>query len=108
MSGYRQNEDQLHLRRNRSTESILQEAVPRSSFCSYDAQVSADKKLKKAALDNALQALADPSKAAKVDPVSQAFAQYWKQKGADMEKNKDKVCRSTLKQRFTCAQLARL
>eukprot|EP00904_Undaria_pinnatifida_P009408 jgi/Undpi1/5598/HiC_scaffold_2.g00874.m1 len=54
------------------------------------AKVSADKKLKKAALDNALQALADPTKAAKVDPVSQAFAQYWKQKAVDMEKNKDK------------------
>ena len=54
-------------------------------------QVSADKKLKKAALDNALQALADPTKAAKVDPVSQAFAQYWKQKAVDMEKNKNKV-----------------
>lgn len=58
-------------------------------------QVSADKKLKKAALDNALTALADPTKVAKVDPVSQAFAQYWKQKAADMEKNKDKV-------RFVC------
>lgn len=54
-------------------------------------QVSADKKLKKAALDNALTALADPSKAAKVDPVSQAFALYWKQKAVDTEKNKDKV-----------------
>lgn len=57
-------------------------------------QVSADKRLKKAALDNALQALADPTKAAKVDPVSQAFVQYWKQKAVDMEKNKDKVGRS--------------
>lgn len=54
-------------------------------------QVSADKKLKKAALDNALVALADPSKAAKVDPVSQVFAQYWKQKAVDTEKNKNKV-----------------
>lgn len=53
--------------------------------------MSADKKLKKAALDNALMALADPSKAAKVDPVSQVFAQYWKQKAIDMENNKDKV-----------------
>lgn len=53
--------------------------------------MSADKRLKKAALDNALTALADPTKAAKVDPVSQAFAQYWKQKAVDMEKNKDKV-----------------
>lgn len=53
--------------------------------------MGADKKLKKAALDNALQTLADPTKAAKVDPVSQVFAQYWKQKAADMEKNKDKV-----------------
>ncbi|CAM9951571.1 unnamed protein product [Scytosiphon promiscuus] len=40
------------------------------------AKVSADKKLKKAALDNALTTLADPSKAAKVDPVSQVFAQH--------------------------------
>eukprot|EP00752_Nemacystus_decipiens_P011267 g10013.t1 len=54
------------------------------------AKVSADKKLKKAALDNALMTLADPSKAAKVDPVSEAFAQYWKQKAIDTEKNKDK------------------
>lgn len=54
--------------------------------------MSADKKLKKAALDNALTTLADPSKAAKVDPVSQVFAQYWKQKAIDMEKNKDMVC----------------
>lgn len=54
-------------------------------------KVSVDKKLKKAALDNALQALADPAKAAKVDPVSQVFVQYWRQKAADMEKNKDKV-----------------
>lgn len=53
--------------------------------------MSADKKLKKAALDNALMTLADPSKAAKVDPVSQVFAQYWKQKAIDTEKNKDKV-----------------
>lgn len=55
-------------------------------------QVSADKKLKKAALDNALVTLADPSKAAKVDPVSEVFAQYWKQKAIDTEKNKNKVC----------------
>lgn len=55
-------------------------------------QVSADKRLKKAALDNALMALADPSKAAKVDPVSEAFAQHWKQKAIDTEKNKNKVC----------------
>lgn len=54
-------------------------------------QVSADKKLKKAALDNALVTLADPSKAAKVDPVSEVFAQYWKQKAIDTEKNKNKV-----------------
>lgn len=53
--------------------------------------MSADKRLKKAALDNALMALADPTKAAKVDPVSQAFVQYWKQKAVDMEKNKNKV-----------------
>lgn len=50
-----------------------------------------DKKLKKAALDNALMTLADPTKAAKVDPVSQVFAQYWQQKAIDTEKNKDKV-----------------
>ncbi|CAM9442488.1 unnamed protein product [Ectocarpus sp. 13 AM-2016] len=54
------------------------------------AKVSADKKLKKAALDNALATLADPSKAAKVDPVSEVFAQYWKQKAIDTEKNKNK------------------
>lgn len=58
-------------------------------------QISTDKKLKKAALDNALTALADPKMAAKADPVSQMFVQYWKENSANMEKNKDKVFSST-------------
>ncbi|CAN0356933.1 unnamed protein product [Ascophyllum nodosum] len=58
-------------------------------------KIAADKKLKKAALENALQALADPSKVAKVDPVSHAFVQYWKSKAAETEKNKDKTINLT-------------
>lgn len=54
--------------------------------------MESDKKLKKAALDNALMALADPTSAAKQDPVSQMFTTYWRENAATMEKNKDKVC----------------
>ncbi|CAM9344883.1 unnamed protein product [Sphacelaria rigidula] len=77
----------------------LRQAEVEKSLSEIVKKVESDKKLKKAALDNALMALADPASAAKVDPVSAMFTTYWKENAANMEKNKDKPVEMTAEQR---------